>query len=225
MSYRPLQSFPRQRSSGPIGLPSPGPALAPARALSPSGISSSARVQGSDSLNCPLLRFDPPLWFVPKSCPLPFQQGTPLMGFLSPTTHQAAGVHVLPPKRKTRQQYSKKQYQLLLKVPTPSATVPLSGFPNLSATLLLRRPSYRFQIGGVPGVVSFRGLLLLQSPNSSSLLAYPLDVAPKQLRCPSPRLRLSRARRPAPRISWLLRLFSPSGFSSLQKSTRLPGDV
>jgi hypothetical protein len=80
--------------------------------------------------------------------------------------------------------------------PNPPATVPLSGFLNLSATLLLLLPSYRFQIGGVHGVASFRGLFLSRSPSGSSPLAYPLDVAPKRLRCLSPRLRLRQARGP-----------------------------
>jgi hypothetical protein len=86
-----------------------------------------------------------------------------------------------------------------LTVPIPPATVPLSGFLNLSATLLLLLPSYPFQIGGVPGVASFRGLFLSRSPSGSSPLAYPLDVAPNRLRCLSPRLRLRQARRPLPR--------------------------
>jgi hypothetical protein len=62
--------------------------------------------------------------------------------------------------------------------PASPATVPLSGFLNLSATLLLLLPPYRFQIGGTHGVASFRGLFLSRSPNGSSPLAYPLDVVP-----------------------------------------------
>ena len=62
--------------------------------------------------------------------------------------------------------------------PTPPATVPLSGFLNLSATFLLLLPPYHFQIGGVHGVAPFRGLVLSRSPSSSSLPVCPHDVVP-----------------------------------------------
>lgn len=47
--------------------------------------------------------------------------------------------------------------------PTLLATVPLTGFLNLPAVLLLPSPSHRFQMGGTLGVMSFRGLIPLQS--------------------------------------------------------------
>jgi hypothetical protein len=47
--------------------------------------------------------------------------------------------------------------------PTPLATVSLSGFFNLSATLLLSLPPYHFQEGGTHGVAPFRDLFLSRS--------------------------------------------------------------
>jgi hypothetical protein len=41
-------------------------------------------------------------------------------------------------------------------VPTLPATVPLTGFPNLSAVFFLSPPSRHFQTGGVHGVAPFR---------------------------------------------------------------------
>lgn len=62
-------------------------------------------------------------------------------------------------------------------------------------------PSCRFQAGGVPGVVPFRGLILLRSPDSSSLPACPLDVLPAG--CASPVLggRSHRRTVPLPRMA------------------------
>jgi hypothetical protein len=167
-----------------------------ARVRGPAGIPLSARVQGSDSLNCPLLRFDPPMRLVPKTCPGLSAEGNshgvsfPFNAYrqLESTSLRLTG--------RLPDDHPKTAVSCLLAGPTPPATVPLSGFRNLSATFFLRLPSYRFQIGGVPGVASFRGLFLPRRPNGSSPLAYPLDVAPKRLRCLSPRLRLRQARGP-----------------------------
>jgi hypothetical protein len=180
--------------------------LASAKVPSPSGIPFSARVQGSDSLNCPLLRFDPPLRFVPKTCPGLSTEGNSHGVFfpfnasrqLESTSFRLTG--------RLPDDAPKTAASCPLTGPNPSATVPLSGFLNLSATFLLLLPSYRFQIGGAHGVASFRGLFLSRSPSGSSPLEYPLDVAPNRLRCLSPRLRLRRARRPIPRMNRTPRL-------------------
>jgi hypothetical protein len=136
----------------------------PAKAPNPAGIPSSARVQGSDSLNCPLLRFDPPLRYVPKPCPdlsvesnshgvcLPFNAYRQLES----TSFRLTGRRAIDAPKTAA--------GCLPIGPTPSATVPLSGFLNLSATLLLLLPSYRFQAGGVHGVASFRGFSFHEAP-------------------------------------------------------------
>jgi hypothetical protein len=168
----------------------------PRRLPDPAGIPSSARVQGSDSLNCPLLRFDPPLRFVPKPCPGLSAEGDshgvcfPFNAYrqLESTSFRLTG--------RLPDDAPKTAASCPPTGPNPPATVPLSGFLNLSATFLLLLPSYHFQIGGVHGVASYRGLFLSRSPSGSSPLAYPLDVAPNRLRCLSPRLRLRQARGP-----------------------------
>jgi len=65
--------------------------------------------------------------------------------------------------------------------PTPPATVPLTGFPNLSAAFFLSPPSRHFQTGGVRGVSRFRELFLPRSPDGSSPPACPLGVPPIEL--------------------------------------------
>jgi hypothetical protein len=47
--------------------------------------------------------------------------------------------------------------------PNLSATVPLTGFLNLPATLLLSKPSHHFQIGGTHGIAPSRDLFLSRS--------------------------------------------------------------
>jgi hypothetical protein len=65
--------------------------------------------------------------------------------------------------------------------PTPPATVPLAGFPNLSAAFILSPPSRHFQTGGVRGVRPFRDLILPRSLDDSSPPTCPLDVPPIEL--------------------------------------------
>jgi hypothetical protein len=188
--------------------------LAPAKAPDPSGIPSSVRAQGSDSLSFPLVRFDPPLRYVPKPPPWPLDRGQlswdslPLQRIKQPesTSFRFTG-RLSGSNPKTAVSYPPTG-------PTPSATVPLSGFLNLSATLLLWLPSYHFQIGGVPGVAPFRGLFLSRSPSGSSPLACPLDVAPAGCAASEPRLRRRQARVPVPRKNCAPRLLSSSGPSS-----------
>lgn len=85
--------------------------------------------------------------------------------------------------------------------PTPPATVPLTGFPNLSAAFFLSPPSYHFQAGGARGVTPFRGLFLLCSPGDSSPPACPHDVPPAGCANPRPRRGHPRAHRLLPRMS------------------------
>jgi hypothetical protein len=143
-----------------------------------SGIPSSTRAQSSDSLSFPLLRFDPPLRFIPKTLPWPLSRGrlswdsVPLQRFRQPesTSFRLTGRR---PGNSPRTITS-----CVLTGPTPPATVPLSGFLNLSAAFFLLLPPYRFQIGGAHGVAPSRGLFPSQSPSGSSPLVDPLDVVP-----------------------------------------------
>jgi hypothetical protein len=128
------------------------------------GIPPSALFQRRDSLNFPLLRFDPPLWFVPEAPVLNLSVENNSHGIYFPfsvhrqresTSFRLTGKLLLT------------QPEGLAKYPpagpTLLATVPLSGFLNLSATLLLSPPPYRFQTGNTRGVAPFRGLVLSQS--------------------------------------------------------------
>jgi hypothetical protein len=132
---------------------------------------------GRDSLNNPLVRFDPPLRYVPNNPPWLLEPRATLMGFPSPSAHKATESTSHASQQGT-ENHPKKAPSCVLADPTRPTTVPLTGFLNLSATFLLCLPSNRFQIGGAHGVASFRGLILSRSPDNSSLSAYPLDVPP-----------------------------------------------
>jgi hypothetical protein len=150
-----------------------------ARAPDPSGVPFSARAQRRDSSSVPLLRFDPPLRFDPKAPPWPLSRGQLSWDFLPLQRTWATRVHVLPFDGKATPRSSPKTAASCpLARPTAPATVPLSGFLNLSATLFLSLPPYHFQIGGTHGVAPFRGLFLSRSRNGSSPLPCPLDVVP-----------------------------------------------
>jgi hypothetical protein len=84
--------------------------------------------------------------------------------------------------------------------PTLPTTVPLAGFPNLSAAFFLSPPSCHFQAGGAHGVPSFRGLFLPRRPGCSSPPDCPLDVPPVDCAAPVPRRGHPWAHRPLPRI-------------------------
>jgi hypothetical protein len=71
--------------------------------------------------------------------------------------------------------------------PTSPATVPLTGFPNLSAVHSSLHPPTIFQMGGAPGVRPYRGLILPRSPDGSSPPACLLDVSPADCACSVPR--------------------------------------
>jgi hypothetical protein len=112
-------------------------------------------------------------------CPGSVDLRAPLLGFLAPTALWEKGVHVPPV---TRQAPGHPGFAPA--VPIPPATVPLSGFPNLAAVFFLPSPSCRFQAGGAPGVLPFRGLFHPRSPGSSSPPACPPDVSPQRLAFP-----------------------------------------
>lgn len=76
---------------------------------------------------------------------------------------QTARVHVLPFNGKATLTRPEGLARSSPAGPTLPATVPLSGFLNLSATLLLSLPPYRFQIGGAHGVAPSRDFLLSRS--------------------------------------------------------------
>lgn len=118
------------------------------------------------------------------------------MGFCSPTALKEKGIHVLPVSRSSSLAFTRNP----LAGPTQQATVPLSGFPNLSAALLFPSPPCLFQAVGTLGVLPFRGSCLSRSPNASSALACLHGVCPARLRSSLPRRGLLRACSPSPRI-------------------------
>lgn len=64
------------------------------------------------------------------------------------------------------------------KLPNLPATVPLTGFLNLSAASFSPTPSHHFQAGNALGVSPFRGFPFRAAPYGSSPPACPLDVSP-----------------------------------------------
>jgi len=155
-SHRPLQSVSDSEVVGVSGSPLP---VRPWRsqATGPSGIPPSALVQGRDSLDVPLMRFDPPSRS-PRSPPSSSRSEGNSPGVRAPTALKEARVHVRsrcdrPPKwLSSASQAPRELPGNPLAVPMSPATVPLSGFPNLSAAFLLSLPPYHFQVGGARGV-------------------------------------------------------------------------
>jgi hypothetical protein len=106
--------------------------------------------------------------------PQPLSARAPLLGFRSPL--QRSGRRESTARRLPGRA---PRFPGIVPVgPTPPATVPLTGFPNLSAAFFLPPPSYPFQAGGAPGVQPYRGLFLPRSPDGSSPPACPLGVPP-----------------------------------------------
>jgi hypothetical protein len=93
-------------------------------------------------------------------CPRPSGQGQLSWDFVPLQRVQTARVHVLPFDGKATLTRPEGLVRSSPAGPTLPATVPLSGFLNLSATLLLSLPSHHFQVGGTRGVVPSRDLLL-----------------------------------------------------------------
>jgi hypothetical protein len=125
------------------------------------GIPISDRVQGRDSLNVPLLRFSSPLWRKPENHVSNLSAEDDSPGILFPSAHEATRVHVLPFDGKTPNPL--REVNWIRRWSHPPATVPLSGFLNLSATLFLSLPPYHFQEGSTHGIAPSRGLFLSQS--------------------------------------------------------------
>jgi hypothetical protein len=91
--------------------------------------------------------------------------------------------------------------------PTLPTTVPLSGFPNLSAASFSLRPPAIFRqvafLGFCPSGVCF----LSRRPGGSSPPACPHDVSPAGCASPSPRQGSQQARQPLPRMKRLSSFF------------------
>ena len=144
----------------------------------------------------PLVVFRSPTRCFPMSPPEASRLQAPLLGFLRPynargeESPRPAGCPVELPGFAGNPPTG----------PTLPTTVPLTGFPNLSAVLFLSPPSCHFQTGGVPGVPPFRGLFPPRSPGCSSPPDCPLDVPPMDCAVPVPRRGRPRAHRPLPRI-------------------------
>jgi hypothetical protein len=160
--------------------------LVPAKAPDSAGIPSSVRAQGSDSLSFPLVRFDSPLRYVPKTLLSVSQLTTTLLGFFAPSTRETVRVHVLPFDRKAPLMTTRKLPPGSVSRSHPTDYGAAHRFSQPLSDLFLSMPSYHFQIGGVHGVAPFRDLTLSRSSSSSSPLVYPLDVLPAGCAAPVP---------------------------------------
>jgi len=166
--------------------------LSARRTHGPAGIPSSARAQGRDSLDNPLLGFASPTRSISTPPPRASRPRAPLLGFLRPynargrESSRPAGRPVGLPGFAGN----------LSAGPTLPTTVPLAGFPNLSAAFYLSPPPCHFQTGGVHGVPPFRELFLPRSPGCSSPPACPHDVLPVDCAVPVPRRGHPRAHQP-----------------------------
>ena len=110
---------------------------------------------------------------------------TTLMGFLSPSTH--TGKESPRPTRLTGRlpDSTRGPGRRPLAGPTLPATVPLSGFLSLSATLLLSIPPCHFQTGGAHGVRPSGIYSSYEASNDSSPPDYPLVVTPASCAAPA----------------------------------------
>jgi len=151
-------------------------------------------------VNDPLLGFDPPSRYVPKSPPAASRPTGTSPGV--PRPYSASG------RRSSRLACC----QTSAPVSRDSAggsrpagygaahrfSQPLSGLPLLP-------PSCHFQTGGAPGVPLFRGLFRPRSPDGSSPPACPLDVPP--VGWPSPVLGGGASGRTGRCLGWRARAF------------------
>jgi len=141
---------------------------------------------------------------------------------VSPSTHQATGVHVLPFHGKAAWQQSENRCQLSAKGSHPPGygaalrfSQPLSDLPPLAAVLPF---SDRWRSWGC----ALQGVVPFTKPRQLVTAGMPSWRCSCRLRCLSPRLRLRQARVPVPRKNCAPRLSSSSGPSSAWKSTWLP---
>lgn len=159
-------------------------------ALDLSGIPSSARIQGRDSWDAPLLGFDPPPRYVPKSLFPTSRCENHSPEVYAPSVHAAWKSTALAsyPARAPHDLHREN----LLTVPPVSYGVahrlsqPFSDF-------FLPKPSHHFQMGNALGVSPFRGFPFRAAPYGSSPPACPLDVAPS-VNCFRPKRKLPWAR-------------------------------
>jgi hypothetical protein len=142
----------------------------------PSGLPLATHAQGRNSLNAPLMGFDPPSRYNPKPLLPNSRTRAPLMGFLplqrmrrpELTARSVARIKALRGVTSAafRRLFPHTGYGVALRF-----SQPLSDFS-------LRPPSCHFQTGDAPGVLPFKGLSLSRSPGGSSPPAYPLGVLP-----------------------------------------------
>lgn len=164
----------------------------------PSGFPSSVRTQRRDSLGVPLLGFDPPSRYVPKSL-LPisrFESHSP--GVCAPSAHaaQKSTSRTGHPARAPRNlrpgnlpAVPPAGYGVALRFSQPpSDLLPVQAFPPFS-------DGYR------SWGFALQGFVLPRSPDDSSPPAYPLDVAPGGCAVSVLGWRLPRARVPLPRMA------------------------
>jgi hypothetical protein len=141
------------------------------------GIPSPVLVQGSDSLNAPLLKLGPPSRFVLKPTrPASLEPDDTLLGFGAPSAYLGSWSprpHSLAVRRPNPFQIGS-----LLMGPKPSTTGSFAGFLNLSMILFLLLPAHHFQMGNALGVMPFRGFHLLQKLPDSSSETCPHDFSP-----------------------------------------------
>jgi hypothetical protein len=115
-------------------------------------------------MNVPLVRFDPPLRFMPKtSAQKPLGLGRLSWVSFPLQRSKATRVHVFPFDGKAPSTSTEESAEYAPAGPTLPATVSLTGFLNLPATLFLSWPPYHFQIGGTHGVAPSRDLILSRS--------------------------------------------------------------
>jgi hypothetical protein len=144
------------------------------RAPDPAGIPSTALAHRSDSVSDPLLGFNPPSRYVPKSPPeasrpagtspgglMPLQRS----GRREPTARQLPGRAPRFCRDSTNESH-------------PAGYGAAHRFSQPRSGFFLPPPSCHFQTGGALGVSPYRGLFLPRSPDDSSPPACPHDVSP-----------------------------------------------
>jgi hypothetical protein len=142
-------------------------------------------VQGRDSLNMPLLRFNPPSRFVPEISVLYLSIQDNSHGIRSPTTH--TGKESPRPHRQTGLAIRNDPRAISTFADRPQS-VSYGAAHRLSqplSDLLLSLPSCHFQTGGVHGVRPSGNYSFHEASEDSSPPDYPLVVTPSG--CATPR--------------------------------------
>jgi hypothetical protein len=134
------------------------------RTHGPSGIPSSIHAQGRDSLDNPLLGFDPPLRYFPKLTAFGLATERQLSwGFLPLQRIQASRVHVPPVTRWSPRMFP---FGRLSTSPTSLITVPLAGFLNLSAACSSHCPPAIFRQVALLGFRPSGGYAFHEAPTT-----------------------------------------------------------